>query len=303
MGPHPIYNSIQLGLFYTSRRILKTIFDTVDAYPSEYNTYNLTAPFQFDSMKVVIVIPARYKSSRLPGKPLADLCGKPMVQHVYERALLAKNAHKVIVATDDLRIFTAVKKFGGNVLMTSPEHQTGTDRVIEVSKRINADIFINVQGDEPLIRPEDIDSLIDQMLSNRSCQVATLCHPVQKEDALDPNVVKIVRSMDGKALYFSRHLIPFAREDNHQAIYLKHVGIYGYTAELLKKYDKLPFSQLENMEKLEQLRLIEAGIAINAIEIDSMAQGVDTPEDLARVRQYMTRFMNENHAPQRAISI
>ncbi len=253
-------------------------------------------------MNVAIVIPARYRSSRFPGKPLADIVGKPMIQHVYERSIQAKHASEVIVATDDLRIFKAVRKFGGNVVMTSPEHETGTDRVIEVSKRITADIIINVQGDEPLINPQDIDLLIENMLQS-TCKVATLCHSVKEEEALSPNVVKVIRSADGRALYFSRRLIPYTREKQQQVNYLKHVGIYGYTADLLEIYNELPFSQLEDMEKLEQLRLIEAGISINLIEVDSIQQGVDTPADLEVVRRYLSSSSDEKHMPQQAISL
>jgi 3-deoxy-manno-octulosonate cytidylyltransferase (CMP-KDO synthetase) len=251
-------------------------------------------------MKVLIVIPARYRSSRFPGKPLADIHGKPMIQHVYEKSKLATKASRVIVATDDLRIFSVVRNFGGEVIMTSPEHINGTDRIIEVAGKIKGDIFINVQGDEPLIRPEDIDTLIEQMVSDKNCKVATLCHAVPEEEARNPNVVKVIRSGSGRALYFSRRLIPYVRENDTQTKYLKHIGIYGYTAELLAEYKKLPYSHLEHLEKLEQLRLIEAGIPIQVMETDRVAQGVDTPEDLEVVKQLIANQLLESDEQQQA---
>jgi 3-deoxy-manno-octulosonate cytidylyltransferase (CMP-KDO synthetase) len=251
-------------------------------------------------MKVLIVIPARYRSSRFPGKPLADIHGKTMIQHVYEKARMARKASRVIVATDDLRIFSVVRNFGGEVIMTSPDHLNGTDRVIEVAEKIKGDIFINVQGDEPLIRPEDIDTLIEKMLVNKNCKVTTLCHAVSEEEAQNPNVVKVIRSGAGKALYFSRRLIPYVRENDTQTKYLKHIGIYGYTAEILAEYKKLPYSHLEHLEKLEQLRLIEAGITIDIMETDRVAQGVDTPEDLEIVKQLITNQLDESTEQQQA---
>ena len=252
-------------------------------------------------MKIFVVIPARYRSSRFPGKPLADLHGKPMIQHVYERCRQAKKASRVIVATDDLRIFNVVKKIGGDVVMTSREHLTGTDRVIEVAEKVPADIFINVQGDEPLIRPEEIDQLIDKMVAEPSCRVATLCHSIVEKEALNPNVVKVVRSVDGKALYFSRRLIPYNSENDSNFKYLKHVGVYGYRYRVLSEYKNLSYSQLENAEKLEQLRLLEAGIAIDILETDWTGQGVDTPEDLEIVKNIMLRSSTGHQARHMAI--
>ena len=238
-------------------------------------------------MKIFVVIPARYRSSRFPGKPLADLVDKPMIQHVYERCLQSKKASRVIVATDDIRIFNTVKNFGGDVVMTSPDHLTGTDRVIEVAEKFPGDIFINVQGDEPLIRPEEIDLLIDKMVGEPSCRVATLCHPVAAADAQNSNVVKVVRSAAGQALYFSRRLIPYNSNNDPNVKYLKHVGVYGYRSQVLSEYKNLPYSHLENAERLEQLRLMEAGIPIHVLETDWTGQGVDTPEDLEVVKNIM----------------
>ncbi|MCP3942069.1 MAG: 3-deoxy-manno-octulosonate cytidylyltransferase [Desulfobacteraceae bacterium] len=245
-------------------------------------------------MKILIVIPSRYKSSRFPGKSLADLVGKPMVQHVYEKAIQSKKASRVVVATDDQRIYDVITKFGGDVMMTDGGHLTGTDRIIEVSEKVKGDIFINVQGDEPLIRPEDIDLLIDKMVSDPTCEVATLCHPIHGDEALNPNVVKVIRSGSGKALYFSRRAIPFSKKNIHHVTYLKHVGVYGYSCKVLSEYKNLPYSYLENMEQLEQLRLLEAGISIDVIETGRAGQGVDTPEDLEKVKQIMMNRVSQN---------
>lgn len=214
---------------------------------------------------------------------------------------MSQKAQRVIVATDDLRIFSAVKKFNGNVVMTSQEHNTGTDRIIEVAKKNPADIFINVQGDEPLIRPADIDRLIDKMQCDSTCDVATLCHPMPEQEAINPNVVKVVRSANGKALYFSRRLIPYISESQQARTYQKHIGVYGYRNHILAQYKNLPFSQLENQERLEQLRLLEAGIPIDVLETSRAGQGVDTPEDLEKVKQVLLRQLDYAESRQHAI--
>ena len=187
-------------------------------------------------MKTLIFIPARYYSSRFPGKPLADILGKPMIQHVYEKACRSRKADKVMVATDDLRIFSVVKEFGGNVVMTAKEHKSGTDRITEAAEKEMGDIFINLQGDQPLICPEDIDLLIDRMTSDPSCNIATLCHPISRDEAENPNTVKVVLSSYGKALYFSRSLIPYARQGVKNISYNKHIGIYGFRRHILAQY-------------------------------------------------------------------
>lgn len=235
-------------------------------------------------MKVLIIIPVRYKSSRFPGKPLADIHGKTMIQHVYEKATMSTKAHKAIVATDDIRILSTVRSFSGEVIKTSPAHQTGTDRVIEVSEKVEGEIYINVQGDEPLIRPDDIDRLIGRMSSDPESMVATLCHQIPANEAMNTHVVKVVRSTAGKALYFSRSPIPHVRDSNQETAYLKHVGIYGFRKSVLAKYKRLPHSALEHAEKLEQLRILEAGIPINILETNEVAQDVDTPDDLEIVK-------------------
>ena len=236
--------------------------------------------------RLAIVIPARYASTRLPGKPLADILGKTMVQHVYERALEVPGVDTVVVATDDQRVLEAVCAFGGRCVMTSPEHPSGTDRLVEVMQTVDADIYINLQGDEPLVRPGDIALLADGMRADSSVQVGTLCHAIDAQEARNPNTVKVVLAANGDALYFSRAAIPFARDDA-PASYLKHVGVYAYRREVLAAYSQLPAAMLEQAEKLEQLRLLAAGLRIRAFKVEASGPGVDTPECLARVRALM----------------
>ena len=236
--------------------------------------------------RLAIVIPARYASTRLPGKPLADILGKPMVQHVYERALEVPGVDTVVVATDDQRVLEAVRGFGGRCVMTSPEHPSGTDRLAEVMQTVDADIYINLQGDEPLVRPGDIALLAEGMCADSAVQVGTLCHDIDAQEARNPNTVKVVLAANGDALYFSRAAIPFARDDA-PARYLKHVGVYAYRREVLAAYSALPAAMLEQAEKLEQLRLLAAGLRIRAFKVAPSGPGVDTPECLARVRALM----------------
>lgn len=233
--------------------------------------------------RVAIVIPARYGSTRLPGKPLADIAGKPMVQHVYERALQISNAQAVIIATDDERVAEAVRAFGGKYVMTSPDHPSGTDRLAEVMAQVDADIYINLQGDEPLVRPSDIEALAAGMLADPSVSVGTLCHPIDAHEAGNPNTVKVVLAANGNALYFSRSPIPYPR-DSEVARYLKHVGVYAYRREVLAEYASLPQPMIEHAEKLEQLRLMTAGYCIRAYVVEPTGPGVDTPECLEQVR-------------------
>ncbi|OBV36538.1 3-deoxy-manno-octulosonate cytidylyltransferase (CMP-KDO synthetase) [Janthinobacterium psychrotolerans] len=236
--------------------------------------------------RLAIVIPARYASTRLPGKPLADILGKPMVQHVYERALQVPGVDTVVVATDDARVAHAVRGFGGRCVMTSPDHPSGTDRLVEVMQTVEADIYINLQGDEPLVRPGDIALLAEGMRADSAVQVGTLCHAIDAKEARNPNTVKVVLAANGDALYFSRAAIPFAR-DEAPAQYLKHVGVYAYRRDVLAAYSALPAAMLEQAEKLEQLRLLAAGLRIRAFQVAPSGPGVDTPECLARVRALM----------------
>lgn len=237
--------------------------------------------------QVAIIIPARFDSTRLPGKPLADIAGKPMVQHVWERASEVKSAYAVIVATDDQRIVDVVRGFGGVSVMTSPAHPSGTDRLVEVMTLIDADIYINLQGDEPLVRPADIEMLAAGMIADSTVLIGTLCHPIKSSEAANPNTVKVVLANNDNALYFSRSPIPYPR-DSEVARYLKHVGVYAYRREVLAQYSELPQPMLESAEKLEQLRLMSAGYLIRTFMVEPTGPGVDTPECLTQVRALMS---------------
>ena len=237
-------------------------------------------------MRFIIVIPARYNSTRLPGKPLADIMGKPMVQHVYERALQVPTVDNVLVATDDARVMDAVLDFGGRCVLTSPDHHSGTERLTEVMVQAEADIYINLQCDEPMVRSDDITKLIKGMSADSSVQVGTLCHPISSEESTNPNIVKVVLKTNGDALYFSRSPIPYPRNDC-VARHLKHVGVYAYRRQVLEMYSILPRTMIEQAEELEQLRLLTAGVNIRVFETTPAGQGVDTPECLERVRALM----------------
>ena len=238
-------------------------------------------------MKIIGIIPARYGSARLEGKPLKDICGKPMIQRVYEAAQQAQWLDQVYVATDDARIVAAVEQFGGNVRLTSVDHKTGTDRIAEVAAALDVEIVVNLQGDEPLVNPAMIDEVIQPLVDNSHLPMSTLCVPILEEEALhDPNVVKVVFTQKGDALYFSRSLIPYPRKrDNFQAY--EHLGLYAYRKDFLLTYIALPQSRLEINESLEQLRVLEAGyqlkVVVSAHPYDGVS--VDTPEDLEKVRQ------------------
>ena len=236
------------------------------------------------------IIPARYASSRFPGKPLAEIQGKPMIQWVYER-VQSSEVHDLAVATDDERIANCVCGFGGKVVMTSPDHASGTDRCGEAAKSMcptDNDVVINIQGDEPLISPKEIH-LLASAFEDRNVQIATLVNPFQDRKILaNPNVVKVVKAKNGNVLYFSRLPIPYLRENaTLPKNYYRHIGIYAYRYGVLKKIVQLPTSELENSEKLEQLRWLENGYTIRALECDYQGIGVDTPEDLKNVELRM----------------
>lgn len=234
-------------------------------------------------MKFACVIPARYASTRLPGKPLADIAGKPMIQRVYEQVSKAKKPALVVVATDDQRVFDKVESFGGMALMTQPNHPTGTDRLAEVaSHHQDIDVIINVQGDEPLIDADVIDQLADLFLEDVDLQMATVGSPLLEEEYDEPSAVKVICNKRGDAMYFSRSLIPYPR---HAFINppMKHVGIYAYRRQFLLDYAKMDPTPAEETESLEQLRALENGYAIRVIKTDKRFVGVDTPEDLERV--------------------
>ena len=244
-------------------------------------------------MRIIGIIPARYASTRLEGKPLKDIGGKPMIQRVYEAAQQAQWLDQVYVATDDARIVAAVEQFGGNVRLTSADHKTGTDRIAEVAAELDVEIVVNLQGDEPLVNPAMIDEVIQPLVEDTQLPMSTLCVPILEEEALhDPNVVKVVFNQKGDALYFSRSLIPYPRKrDNFQAY--EHLGLYAYRKDFLLTYIALPQSRLEINESLEQLRVLEAGyqlkVVVSAHPYDGIS--VDTQEDLEKVRQIVQARM------------
>ncbi len=228
------------------------------------------------------MIPARFASSRFPGKPLASLAGKSLLQHVFERASQARYVHKVIIATDDQRIFDAARAFGAQVRMTRADHLSGTDRVAEVAESENAAVIVNIQGDEPLLDPEAIDAAVLALTSDPEVSMATLSKRIEDPaEVNDPNVVKVVANRAGDAIYFSRAPIPFVREG--RAAHFKHIGLYVYRRDFLLAYSGLPVGPLEQAERLEQLRALENGHRIRVVETDYESFGVDTPRDLERI--------------------
>ena len=238
--------------------------------------------------KVVVVIPARYASVRFPGKPLAEIAGKPMIQHVVERVREAERQPRIVVATEDARILEAAKAFGAEAILTRADHKTGTDRVAEVATHIQADIYINVQGDEPLIDPGTIDGVIEVMAEDEEIQLATPCAGItRQQDIMDPNVVKAVLDFDGNALYFSRAPIPWVRDTGAKvaARHTKHIGLYGYRRDALLEFPTLPPGELERVEQLEQLRWLENGFKIRVVESDYDAIAVDVPGDIEKVEK------------------
>lgn len=241
-------------------------------------------------MKVLGVIPARYASTRFEGKALADIFGKPMIQHVYERASKAETIDELVVATDDQRIFDAVKAFGGNVAMTA-QHPTGTDRVAEIASSTDADILVNVQGDEPVIEPAMIDEVVEPLLEDSGIDLGTLAHRIGSEaEYLNPNVVKVVIDQAGFAMYFSRSSIPYTRADSWTADVpaYRHVGLYVYRRYALLDFAQKPPAPFETSEGLEQLRFLENGYRMKVVETNYRSIGVDTPEDLENVKKMMS---------------
>lgn len=246
--------------------------------------------------KVAVLIPARYASTRLPGKPLLPIAGKPLLQHVWERCVRAKGIHAVIVATDDMRIAEAAFAFGAEVAMTSPKHRSGTDRVAEVAKKLRGCTHvINVQGDEPLINPALVARLAATLLKDRSIQMITAATPFPVKDArpeddiANPNAVKVVVDRAGDALYFSRSPLPYVRSDGVRPTFFRHQGIYGYTTKFLLQFVKWKPGVLEMAESLEQLRALENGAKIRVLLTRQAAVGVDTPEDVAVVERLLAR--------------
>ena len=242
-------------------------------------------------MKVLCVIPARYASTRLPGKPLALIAGKPMIQHVYERACHAVMPQEVVVATDSKIVADAVKEFGGKVMMTSPDHPSGTDRLAEVALSYpDIDVIVNVQGDEPMIPPEVIDRLAQAFADDKDLNMATLKTLMGEEDYNNPNAVKVVTDQNGYALYFSRSLLPYPRNRKVDFKVYKHVGIYAYRRSFLLSYAAYEPTPLEQIEGLEQLRVLENGQRIKVLESKFQGIGIDTQEDLDAINALFTRM-------------
>lgn len=237
-------------------------------------------------MKALGVIPARYASTRLPGKPLVDILGRPMIRRVYESAARARSLDRLIVATDDERILAAVEAFGGQARLTSPEHNTGTDRVAEVAGGMEAEVVVNIQGDEPFVEPGMIDEIVQPLLADPRLPMCTSMHEVtEPADFANPNVVKVVVDLSGHALYFSRSLIPYPRRREGHRVF-EHIGLYAYRRDFLLKFARLPQTPLEKLESLEQLRALEHGYRIRVVQTRQryIPLSVDTPEDLEKAR-------------------
>ncbi len=243
-------------------------------------------------MSVLAVIPARFASTRLPGKPLVPLGGKSMIERVWERARQATSLSGVLVATEDERIRSAVEAFGGQAVMTRSDHRTGTERIAEVAAaRKDVDIFVNVQGDEPLIEPAAIDEAVAAIQDDSEVNISTLAVPIANPaDIMDPNVVKVVLDFDGNALYFSRAPIPWVRDRTGpvHARYLKHLGLYAFRRAALLEFATFPQGDLERIEQLEQLRWLENGYPIRVAETEHDSVSVDVPEDVARVEALLS---------------
>lgn len=240
-------------------------------------------------MNAVVIIPARMGATRFPGKPLIDLCGKPMIQWVYERASKAVGVSRVMVATCDQEIMDAVTGFGGEAVMTSPAHRSGTDRLAEAAANLDADVIVNVQGDEPLIDPISIERALEPCALDSGVLMTSLMAPIDRESAKDPNLVKVVVTTDNYALYFSRSPIPYERKPLEGRSIYGHVGLYAYTKDFLLKFASLQPTPLEKAESLEQLRVLEHGYRIKMVEVPDRPLGVDTWADLETVRYIIKR--------------
>lgn len=245
-------------------------------------------------MKIIGVIPARYKSSRFEGKPLADICGKPMIWWVYQQAIKVKEFEAVYVATEDERIKVACEKLGVNVIMTSDEHKTGTDRIGEVARKINADLYVNIQGDEPMIEPETIIEAIKPFYDNKELQVSNLMTVIKDPvDVVNFTVPKVITNKDGIGIYLTRSAAPYPKGSIDYSYY-KQVCVYGFTPEALEFYCNSPRGKVESIEDIEILRFIESGYKVQFIEVDSDTVAVDTPNDLEKVRRIMKEIKGES---------
>jgi 3-deoxy-manno-octulosonate cytidylyltransferase (CMP-KDO synthetase) len=241
-------------------------------------------------VSVIAVIPARFDSTRLPGKALAEIGGVPMIVRVWRQTRHARSLQRVIVATDDERIARTIREAGGEAEMTATTHQSGADRIAEVAARIKAEIYLNVQGDQPFIEPADLDALVEPMIADPSLSMGTLATPItDDEEWYNPNKVKVVCDARGDALYFSRSPIPFARDGGRPAMARRHIGVYGYRRDFLLAFAALEPGVLEQIEKLEQLRALERGYRIRVVASVAPSLEVDTPEDLARANEVLAR--------------
>lgn len=251
-------------------------------------------------MDAIGVIPARFGSTRFPGKVLADILGRPMIQWVWEAAKNAFLLDELIVATDDERVAKVVEGFGGKASLTSPQHRTGTDRICEVVNPLDVKVVVNIQGDEPMLDPPMVDELARTLLEDPGIQMATLSYPIKSRHELkDPNVVKVVTDKHGFALYFSRSPIPYMRPDRRLAIdkkpiFFKHIGMYAYTKDFLFTFANLSHSALEEAEVLEQLRALEHGYRIKVLEARFDSIGVDTPKDLKKVKKLLEKVSRDD---------
>ncbi len=240
--------------------------------------------------KTIVVIPARFASMRFPGKVIADLQGKPIVQWVYEKAKAAKNVDDVIIAVDDEKVAKVVQDFGGKFVMTKPNHPSGTDRIAEAIENIDCDIIVNVQGDEPLIPTEVIEELVEKMKNNKDIEMGTVAVPIKRDKkAEDSNLVKVIFDVNNFAIYFSRSIIPFLRVGGEDTTIFKHWGVYSYRRDILEKIVNLEESRFEKCEKLEQLRALENGVKIFVVISNLESIGIDTPEDLILAEKTITR--------------
>ena len=241
------------------------------------------------SQKTVAIIPARYSSKRFPGKPLADIAGKPMIQHVWERVKQTPSIDQIFVATDDERILDTVRNFGGDGVLTSTEHETGTDRIVEVAQDISCGWVLNIQGDEPTVLPADLERLIKQAKIIKGVKAATLIYNINDQAQLiDPNIVKVVVNVNNMALYFSRSLIPYRRSGQSADCKIwRHLGVYLFQRKFLIEYSQWPRSDLEKSEQLEQLRILENGETLLCVEAENEGVSVDVPEDIVSVENFI----------------
>jgi 3-deoxy-manno-octulosonate cytidylyltransferase (CMP-KDO synthetase) len=249
--------------------------------------------------KVLAVIPARYASTRFPGKVIVPLAGKPLVQHVYERTCLASLVSEAVIATDDKRVVDALKPYGTPTMLTRADHPTGTDRIAEVAAASDADIIVNVQGDEPLIDPQTVNAAIQPLIGQADVPMATVRRLITDQEMVDdPNVVKVVCDQRGRALYFSRYPLPYVRDaagsDLSAACHWQHIGLYVFRREFLLKYAGMAQTPLEELEKLEQLRVLENGIPIAVVDTEYASIGVDTPDDYKRVCELIEQGLEGN---------